>query len=103
MASRHQPAGAVRLFLLLPNVLSRQIRKGRNHSTGNGHGIRLMRAFLGDGLFTAEGDLWLRQRRLMQPAFHRERVAACGETMAAYAARRKPTGTTRRPSTSNRR
>ena len=34
------------------------------------------------------GRLWLRQRRLMQPAFHRQRVAAYGEVMAAYAARR---------------
>jgi len=59
----------------------------RNRDFIKSRGVRLMRAFLGDGLFTAEGDLWLRQRRLMQPAFHRQRVAAYGETMAAYAAR----------------
>ena len=28
---------------------------------------------LGEGLLTAEGDFHLRQRRLVQPAFHRER------------------------------
>ncbi len=50
-------------------------------------GIRLLRRLLGDGLFVSEGDLWLRQRRLMQPAFHRQRVAAYGEVMATYAAR----------------
>jgi cytochrome P450 len=60
----------------------------RNRDFIKSRGIRLMRAFLGDGLFVAEGDLWLRQRRLMQPAFHRERVAAYGEIMTAYAARR---------------
>jgi cytochrome P450 len=59
----------------------------RNRDFIKSRGVRLMRAFLGDGLFTAEGDLWLRQRRLMQPAFHRQRVAAYGESMAAYAAR----------------
>ena len=59
----------------------------RNRDFIKSRGVRLMRGFLGDGLFTAEGDLWLRQRRLMQPAFHRQRVAAYGETMAAYAAR----------------
>ena len=59
----------------------------RNRDFIKSRGVRLMRAFLGDGLFTAEGDLWLRQRRLMQPAFHRQRVAVYGETMAAYAAR----------------
>ena len=50
-------------------------------------GIRLLRALVGDGLFLAEGDLWLRQRRLMQPAFHRQRIAGYGEVMAAYATR----------------
>ena len=51
-------------------------------------GIRLLRRLLGDGLFVSEGDLWLRQRRLMQPAFHRQRIAAYGEVMATYATRR---------------
>jgi cytochrome P450 len=33
----------------------------------------------------SEGDFWLRQRRLMQPAFHRERTAGYGQVMVAYA------------------
>jgi cytochrome P450 len=32
-------------------------------------------ALLGNGLLLSEGDFWIRQRRLMQPAFHRERIA----------------------------
>ena len=35
---------------------------------------KLLRMFLGDGLSTSNGELWLRQRRLMQPAFHSERM-----------------------------
>lgn len=35
----------------------------------------------GEGLLTSDGDYWLRQRRMMQPAFHRQRVAAFGRTM----------------------
>lgn len=31
---------------------------------------------LGNGLLTSEGDFWQRQRRLVQPAFHQERIAA---------------------------
>ena len=38
----------------------------------------------GEGLLTSEGDFWLRQRRLSQPAFHRERIAAYAATMAEY-------------------
>lgn len=38
--------------------------------------------FTGQGLFTAEGDLWLKQRRLAQPAFHRAHVAALAPLMS---------------------
>jgi len=41
----------------------------------------------GQGLVTNEGAPWLRQRRLMQPAFHRERIAGYGATMSDYAER----------------
>lgn len=44
---------------------------------------QLLRRFLGRGLLTNEGDSWLRQRRLIQPAFHRQRLAAFGELMAS--------------------
>ena len=42
---------------------------------------------VGNGLVTSEGDFWRRQRRLAQPAFHRDRVASYGETMVAFAER----------------
>ncbi|MCK8504008.1 cytochrome P450 [Myxococcus fulvus] len=31
--------------------------------------------FLGNGLFVSEGNYWRRQRRLVQPSFHRDRLA----------------------------
>jgi cytochrome P450 len=43
--------------------------------------LRMTQATLGNGLLTSEGDFWRRQRRLAQPAFHRERIAAHAETM----------------------
>jgi cytochrome P450 len=36
---------------------------------------------LGQGLLISEGDFWRRQRRLVQPAFHRGRVNEYGATM----------------------
>lgn len=38
-------------------------------------GFDAVRLLLGNGLLTSEGAFWLRQRRLMQPAFHRARIA----------------------------
>ncbi|MCB9565752.1 MAG: cytochrome P450 [Myxococcales bacterium] len=40
-----------------------------------------LRELLGDGIIVSEGDRWLRQRRLMQPQFHRQRIAAMVETV----------------------
>lgn len=42
---------------------------------------------LGDGLFAADGELWRRQRRLMQPIFHPDEVASYGDDMVATADR----------------
>ncbi len=39
---------------------------------------------LGNGLLTNIGDSWLRQRRLMQPVFHRQRISGYGETMVTF-------------------
>jgi len=47
---------------------------------------RMLRPVLGESLLTSDGDTWLAQRRLMQPAFHRERIAAFGELMVEQTA-----------------
>jgi len=50
-----------------------------------GQGLRASRPVLGKGLLTSEGELHRRQRRLVQPAFHNERLASYGEIMVACA------------------
>lgn len=42
---------------------------------------------LGNGLLRSEDEFHKRQRRLMQPAFHRQRIAAYGRTMIDYTQR----------------
>jgi len=42
----------------------------------------------GRGLLTSDGDLWLQQRRRMQPAFHRQRINGFGALMADAAVRK---------------
>lgn len=48
----------------------------RNYLRGRSY--RVLREAAGNGLFVSEGEFWRRQRRLAQPAFHRERIAAFG-------------------------
>lgn len=42
---------------------------------------------VGQGLFTADGELWKRQRKLAQPAFHTKRIVAYGAIMTDYSQR----------------
>lgn len=56
---------------------NRQFRKDRF--------ARDLQQVLGTGLLTSDGDFWRRQRRLAQPAFHKERVAGYASTMVQLA------------------
>jgi len=62
--------------------------------TMKGRGLQGAKALLGNGLLTSEGDFHLRQRRLVQPAFHRERISAyvdiMGRITEGHNARRPP-------------
>src|SRR5712691_5484958 len=67
---------------LIEDVLvnnSRKYHKGRI--------LQANKYLFGEGLLTSEGDFWLRQRRLAQPAFHRARIASYAATMVDYTQR----------------
>lgn len=58
-----------------------------NRTFNKGSILRSNRRLLGDGLLTSGGDFWRRQRRLAQPAFHRERIDNYGRIMVDYTER----------------
>ncbi|HEY3738295.1 MAG TPA: cytochrome P450 [Bryobacteraceae bacterium] len=49
--------------------------------------LQRAKVLLGEGLLTSEGQFHLRQRRLAQPAFHRDRLRGYGQSMVDYALR----------------
>ena len=83
------PLGAETLYLFSDPELVRDVLVTNHRNFHKGRGLERAKKLLGDGLLTSEGEVHLRQRRLAQPAFHRQRVAAYGATMASYAAARR--------------
>lgn len=51
-------------------------RKGRDY--------KILRSSLGEGLLTSENPLWQKQRKMTQPAFHSQRIAAAIRIMDAH-------------------
>jgi cytochrome P450 len=72
------------IFINAPNLID-EVLVVRNRDYRKSLAFRRAGAMLGNGLVLSEGDFWLRQRRLMQPAFHRERIAAYAQIMTGGA------------------
>ena len=83
------PLGPETLYLFNHPDLIRDVLVTNHRNFHKGRGLERARVLLGSGLLTSEDEFHLRQRRLAQPAFHRQRVAAYGETMASYGAARR--------------
>ena len=75
-------------FAILNNPeYTRQILVTDNRNFTKGRGLERAKLLLGEGLLTSEGPFHLRQRRLAQPAFHRERIDAYARVMVEHATR----------------
>ena len=79
IASWRMPRG--RFWFLDEPALIETVLTADGYDVVKGRGLRRMRRLLGEGLLTSDEPLHLRQRRLVQPAFHRERVAHYAATM----------------------
>jgi len=74
------------IFINHPDLIEEVlVTNARKYSKGRV--LRANRHVFGEGLLTSEGDFWLRQRRLAQPAFHRVRIASYAGTMVEYTQR----------------
>lgn len=74
----------IKVFLLSHPDLVEEVLVTGNRRFIKPRLLRDTKELLGDGLLTSEGDFWLRQRRLSQPAFHRDRIAGYADVMTSY-------------------
>jgi cytochrome P450 len=54
------------------------------HKFHKGRALQRAKALLGEGLLTSEDEFHLRQRRMIQPAFHKQQIAEYGRVMVDY-------------------
>jgi cytochrome P450 len=65
----------------------RDVLVTQNSNFAKGRALEKAKRTLGDGLLTSEGETHHRQRRLVLPAFHRQRIASYGSVMVEHANR----------------
>ncbi len=75
---------AVPVYLVTPAELVKHVLQDRHMNYRKGALYDRLVPLVGQGLLTSEGDFWKRQRRLAQPAFHRQKVAAFADVMAKH-------------------
>lgn len=77
--------GPITAFLLRhPDAVKRVLVDNNHNYDKQTRGYDKLRELLGQGLLTSEGELWRRQRRIAQPAFHKKRIAEFGDTMVTH-------------------
>ncbi len=79
--------GGQHMYLVNHPDFIRDVLVTHNSNFIKGRALERAKRLLGQGLLTSEGDLHRRQRRLVQPAFHRQRIASYGTVMVEHASR----------------
>ena len=79
--------GPRKIFLLNHPDLIKDVVVTRHRNFLKSRALERSKLVLGEGLLTSEGDFHLRQRRLVQPAFHHKRIATYGKLMIDYSSR----------------
>ncbi len=79
--------GSMQAYFVNHPDLVRDVLVVNAHKFHKGRALKRAKNLLGEGLLTSEEDFHLRQRRLVQPAFHKQRIISYAEAMTAYAER----------------
>jgi cytochrome P450 len=61
----------------------KHILQSNHHNYIRGRSVETGRVLLGNGLPLSDGDFWLSQRRIIQPAFHRQKLNKISETITS--------------------
>jgi cytochrome P450 len=80
------PLGPQNIYLASHPDFVQEILVTRQNQFKKSRMLERARVLLGEGLLTSEGNLHLRQRRLVQPAFHRDRLISYAAVMVECAA-----------------
>src|SRR4029079_11423962 len=89
----HYKIGPQHLFFFNPPDLIRDVLVTNQKNFHKSRGLERAKRLLGNGLLTSEDEFHLRQRRLAQPAFHRQRIEAYATTMVDFAERTRASWT----------
>lgn len=81
----HYRMGPQHTYLVNKPDYIREVLVTRSDHFGKGRILQRAKLVIGEGLLTSEGPFHLRQRRLVQPAFHRQRLMGYAEAMTAVA------------------
>jgi len=83
----HWRMAGERVFLINDPRVIRDVLVTNQRMFMKGRGLDRAKRLLGEGLLTSEGAVHVRQRRLMQPAFHKDRIDAYASVMTECADR----------------
>jgi cytochrome P450 len=75
----YYPLGILNVFLINhPDAIQHILQLNHRNYSKDTFQYNLLSSITGNGLLTSNGEFWLRQRRLVQPAFHRNRIITFG-------------------------
>jgi cytochrome P450 len=84
----HYPLGFMQVYIIShPDAVQHILQLNHRNYSKKTFQYNLLAGITGRGLLTNDGESWLQQRRLIQPAFHRSKIAAFDSLIVSSALR----------------